>query len=435
MVSRGNYWRMNLVAMPVAINLEPVASNDQSASTVQHNAIQPEVIHVLPEPAPKAEASPRFKHGGRSYKLFKRKKTRDGNYFIKFEYRGKQYFKGLETNAAPAAIARAKTYLDAIRNEKWQDAERMKARSNFATFSEIEPLYRKFALIGSRTIENNLWAMGKLLNTALGITDWKTVSLAALTPMLVAKFQTAMVEAYCIEMGKDEEQQRQARELALRSSKSIINQARSLFNKDKSLLAQYVHAGLRVPDCIKEFMGCKVLGKIAKGEYLAPPDHVVEKAFTEIGKLKECDRNAYIAFWLAAGAGLRRSEIQRCRWEFWIERDGMVWISGGLGKDGKRIEVPMQQRAVEALSSLRKPEGRVMSEEMGKEFAKRLNYWMKQQGWNTAKKMHELRAYVGSLIYRVNPQAAMKFMRHKSIRITEQFYVRYGHESSVPNVL
>jgi integrase len=367
--------------------------------------------------------------------LFKRTRTRDGNYFVKFEHDKRQYFKGLDTNIAAVAKIRAKSFIDAVREGKWQDMEKLKSRRTCATIVEVEPLYRKFALISPNTIENNLWATGKLLKTGLGISDWKGVSLNELTPMLVVRFQNAMVNDYCAEAEKEEEQQRQARELALRSSKSIVNQARSLFNKDKALIEQYTQAGLEIPDSVQGFMTCKVLGRITKGEYLAPSDAVVEKAFKDIKKFKKIDANVYVAFWLAAGAGLRRREIQRCRWEFWIERDGLVWISGGLGKDGKRIEVPMQQRAVKALKPLRKAEGRVMGDEVGVEFAKRLNFWMKQQGWNTEKKMHELRAYVGSRIYKSNPQAAMKFMRHKSIRITEQFYVRYGPGTSVPDVL
>jgi len=55
-------------------------------------------------------------------------------------------------------------------------------------------------------------------------------------------------------------------------------------------------------------------------------------------------------------------------------------------------------------------------------------------GWKTEKKLHELRAYVGSLIYLKDPVAAMKFMRHASIRITEQSYARYG-KVKTPDVL
>ena len=67
-----------------------------------------------------------------------------------------------------------------------------------------------------------------------------------------------------------------------------------------------------------------------------------------------------------------------------------------------------------------------MGAEMGVEWARRLNLWLRRAGWRSEKKMHELRAYIGSMLYQANPLFAMKFMRHSSIRITEQFYCRYG---------
>ncbi len=63
------------------------------------------------------------------------------------------------------------------------------------------------------------------------------------------------------------------------------------------------------------------------------------------------------------------------------------------------------------------------------------NKWLGAQGWKTEKKMHELRAYVGSLIYQLSPHAAKAFMRHKSIRTTELFYCHYGKAATVPAVL
>jgi hypothetical protein len=49
---------------------------------------------------------------------------------------------------------------------------------------------------------------------------------------------------------------------------------------------------------------------------------------------------------------------------------------------------------------------------------------MRDQGWRTQKTLHELRAYVGSLIYKKDHEAARLFMRHKSIHVTEKFYCR-----------
>jgi integrase len=381
-----------------------------------------------------------FQYQGRTYQLYKRIEHRDAPWQIRFEYATKQHRKSLETNVWKVAVTNAKIYIDSVKAVKWEIAKAqvrgVKAAPKVAaTMGEVEPLYRQFAKIGS--IDNNVWAMGKVLKTVFNVKgeEWKKISLDHVNELLVVKFQNAMIDEYRKDAEKNEPAQRQATELAKRSSKSIINQARSFFNKDKSLVKLYTEAGLYIPPCVTEFMTVKVQGKIDKGEYLAPPDSVVQAAFTEIGKVALRDPNVFIAFWFATGAGLRRGEIRQCRWEYLVERNGITWISGGIGKDGKTIEVPMQKTALEALAPFRKAEGRIMGTEMGLEFAKRLNSWMKFQGWNTEKKMHELRAYVGSLIYQQSPLACMRFMRHKSIAITEKFYVRYGKTASIPDVL
>jgi integrase len=225
------------------------------------------------------------------------------------------------------------------------------------------------------------------------------------------------------------------RDRALNSSKSVILQARSLFNSKSELPAKYAERGLPIPSCVQEFMTAKLRGKDKQQhEYLPPPDAIIQRTFKEIEKLKDAVPQTYIAFWLACGCGLRRKEIFRARWEYFILRDGQPWFSGGIGKNGQTIEVPVQKRAWESLKPLRQEEGPCLGEDATMEYARHINGWLTAQGWKTEKKLHELRAYVGSLIYIKDPVAAMKFMRHSSIKITEKFYARYG-KVKTPNVL
>lgn len=210
-----------------------------------------------------------------------------------------------------------------------------------------------------------------------------------------------------------------------------VQQARCLFVRP--MLTHYRSQGLTVPD-LAGFMTCPLVGSVQKTEYHQPPDRVIEQTFAKAKELESIDPPIFLAFWFAVGAGLRRGEIAALRWEHLVERDGRVWISGGIGKNGERIEVPVQAKAVHAITPHRQKEGKVMPG-VGVEWAKRLNWWLTCQGWTTEKKLHELRAYVGSLIYRENPLAAMKFLRHSSIRITERFYVRYRLDASPVDVL
>lgn len=379
-----------------------------------------------------------FKHAGRARTLFKRKRTKDAPYYVEFEHQKKRYRQSLQTNVQESAVARAKRYIDSVLSEKWETVRDLRARSTEApasTLAQVFELYPRIAMIGERSAKNNVLAMRIVVTEGTGEDlDASDFTLDRLDADLVSRYQTATIERYCREAGKDENGQREARDRAGRTSRSYVGQARSLFNRRTGLPEKYAAAGIVLPKSIDSFMTCKLLGKPTKREYLAPPDSVIQAAFKEIAKLKDLDRNSFLGFWFAVGAGLRRKEIQHLRWEHLIERDGATWISGGLGKDGEQIEVPMQSKAVKAIVPLRKKVGFVLTER-SLEWAKRLNWWMRGRGWQTEKKMHELRAYVGSMIYAKNPVAAMRFMRHKSIRITEQFYVRYGISQKPVDVL
>jgi integrase len=160
---------------------------------------------------------------------------------------------------------------------------------------------------------------------------------------------------------------------------------------------------------------------------------VIQQTFKDIEDLKETDKDVYKAFWVAVGAGLRRGEIRRLDWSHIIDRGGRLWVSGGIGKDGEVIEVRIQKRASEKLAPFRKTSGPFVAG--GDKPARRLNEWLGKNHWKTEKKIHELRAYIGSLLYQVNPTAAKKFMRHKSIRVTETFYCHYGVAAQPVDVL
>lgn len=383
-----------------------------------------------------------FEHKGRSYSLFKREDSESAPYYVRVQRFKKRHKHCLETNNQKVAKSNARIYIDTLIAGKYDEVERLKVRHHTSKLSEIIVVYARIHGIGERVAKNNILAIKKILEVVHGQPpDPAQVSLNDIDDSLALSYQDKSIAAYCARAPKDDEgAQREARERALRSSRSTICQARGLFvrKRDHDLIKRYEDAGLNIPPSVERFMKLKLRGKMSKAHYSAPADKVVEKAFVDIEELRDSDSNVYKAFWSAVGAGLRKQEIGRLTWEMMIERDGFTWIKGGIGKDGKTIEVPMQARAVEALASFRKDaggKGPVIVGEKIDQVAKRLNWWMKFKGWQTEKKMHELRAYVGSLIYRKNPQAAMSFLRHKSIRTTEEFYIRYGPASKPIEVL
>lgn len=302
-----------------------------------------------------------------------------------------------------------------------------KGFSQPTSLSTIVDLYRQHSSLGRRTVKNNILSMLKIFERVRGHrVDTAKISLSEISARLVVEFQAAAVIAYQAGAPPDDPSQREAKERALRSSKSTVNQARCLFTRrgDTDMIDLYAQFGIAVPKSVQEFMTCRVRGRSTKTDYHIPGDTVIRSAFEEIELMKK-DRHVYLAFWLAVGAGLRRKEIFYCRWEHCIEVDGCPWVVGGIGKDGRQITVPIQMRAWEAMKPFRKQSGYVI-EQRSDRWARRLSRWMRTLGWSTKKTIHELRAYCGSLLYAKNPVAAMYFLRHKSIAVTEKYYVRYS---------
>jgi integrase len=377
-----------------------------------------------------------FEHRGRQYSIYKREDSRSAPYQFCLVRRGKRHRQSLETNDSKTAIERARALVDKIVSDKWDEVKAVQCRRpGSVPLAKLLAVYPQVAQVSTMTLRNNLGAIKWLVEVATGKDlDPQTFSLSSLDGELIGLFQRNMVKRYQLKAPLTEPGQREARERALRSSRSVIKQARSLFAQKSGLAARYLEHGITLPESVQAFMTAPLDGRVSKREYHAPDDKVIKAAFEGIGKFRDTDRDVYVSFWFAVGAGLRRSEIRQMHWEYLVERSGATWVSGGIGKDGQKIEVPVQEKAVTALSAVRKKDGRCLSD-TSLEWARRLNGWMRGLGWNTQKKMHELRAYVGSLIYRKDPMAAMKFLRHKTIRQTEQAYVRYGSSAEPPQVL
>jgi integrase len=389
-----------------------------------------------------------FTHHGRTYLLYKRQEDRMAPYYCRIQFEGKRHQYGTGTNHQAQAEERAKLWIDRVQGGRWEHVEKMKAKKSTALFGQVSELYRPadgtmgLAGIKDASARNNVWAFGKVFKVGLNIDDPAKVRLEVVNEALVSKFQRNMEIQYCADAGKSPQVQAIAREQSLRSSRSLIRQARSLFNQ--SVMKQYREQGLKIPACVDGFMKAKLRGEDKKREYLQPPDEVVQGAMVNIEKMREPDPEVYRAFWLALGCGLRRGEIFRARWEHFAVRNGQLYYDGDLselpeekniGKDGEPVRVPVQAKGWAKLLPFKQAKGRVLGENATMEFARRINWWMKGQGWNTEKKLHELRAYIGSLLYREDPKMACLFMRHKDVETTKEFYVRYGAEGKVTDVL
>lgn len=381
-----------------------------------------------------------FKFEGRTYTIEKRARgdagARDWFWYTCFAIRGRRYHRSLETNNRDAAVDRAISQI--IKPAKAGDSAKLEAsklKRKVSTLADVFALYPKLAMVKHETVRNNMGALLLMFEWVRGEKPAPgTVKLDEVTKDLVRKFQSALVEDYVKRAGAEE---RSARELALRSSRSIFNQAKSLFNREKDLVDQYRSAGLVVPPCVIEFRDFRPLGKLSKELFFPPDDGVIRKTFAEIEGLKVTQPDVYLLFWLCVGTGMRRREAAGALGEHLVERDGRLWVAGGMGKDGKEIQIPVIHHLLkeytgtspqEVLRAARRPgfllpgDARMRQDTV----PYKLNLWLESLGWKDEKKMHALRAFVGSKIFEIDPRTAQYYLRHKSLTTTEKYYSHFS---------
>lgn len=381
-------------------------------------------------------------------------------YFKKME-RGGVKFISLGTD--DLELAKAK------RNEKEQEViagELSKIRGvrteSAATFQKIFDAYESIGGITDKALRGNKSSMQTMLRTVLGKEEINAekITIDVLSKKFVRDYQDTVRKAYELEAGTNEKARRMARDRADRTSMSTFNQAKSIFTESRDLIDRYTEKGLHVPECVKEFGKTKAVGEWTSKVYFPPNDKVLTETFTKIEELRESEPDVYRLFWVSLGTGCRKNESADMTLEDLMELEGALWVGAGLGKDGRQIQIPVINWAVHPASQTipvdvirsmvakRKAElekiavlpmeaevkdavERVPTTLFGGShnyrhdaLPKRLNEWLTSIGWKDEKKMHGLRAFIGCRIFEDNPRRAQRYMRHKSIQTTEEFY---GH--------
>jgi integrase len=304
------------------------------------------------------------------------------------------------------------------------------------TLTTIVDTYMAHAQVAMRTRKNNILSLLMVLRRAKG-SELKAedVLLREIDAGLITTFQNEAVERYCRAADKDDAAQRIARERALRSTRSTLTQARSVFSKD--MVRLYREKGIDVPEGVLRFTAAPLRGQSTSTDYHGPPDDVAARTMDRI-ELMRADVPVYLGYWLAIGAALRKSEIHYCKWESIRDaEEGAGMIAGGIGKDNREITQPIMARAYQSILPYRKAGGWVITERSGL-WAKRLSFWLRSQGWTGQKTIHGLRAYTGSLVFaKLGAVHAARFLRHKDCQITQRHYVRFhmGVDPAAMNLL
>ena len=371
-------------------------------------------------------------------------------FYFKKRAAGQLFFESLHTDDETLAQEKAK-----VKQQQLVDGElaRLRTEKNAATLSQLFAVHQPPPLPDGtkskmpRSLLCQCRALLNLVRTARGDKrQAEQVSLTELTPKLVRDYQDALRGRYeqqllAAKPTASADDLADVRDRADRSSKSLFKQAKNLFCKKHSRIERYREKGLIIPACVSEFCAAKAVGSLTSKVYLPPDDAALTRTFTDIDA-EPHDGIIYQVFWAVIAFGGRRNEVMDMQVDDFAELDGELWIRGGRGKDKLEIQLPVINWPVHPASKtvpanvIRELIGTARSAGRSYLFAGtayqrqnalpgKANAWLRQHGWLDEKKLHGLRAYIGSLIYSQDPHLAKDYLRHKSLLTTEQFYSHF----------
>jgi integrase len=367
-------------------------------------------------------------HERRRYKLYRRPKEKNGTWYIHLTHRRKRLQRSLETINKGEALKRALILIKGVRADRWTEDKPVTVEQ-IASLGEIIAVYEAKAKleIKERSVRNNIGQLRNILRQTGGHANPEIDVLPAtvLTAKLVRSFKEKIATRY--QESKSSNDLERARRKAWTTANSMLRQARSLFSK--RIRTAYRDEGLVLPASIDGFVDEPGF-KRPRIDYTPPPEEIISATFEAVAKLKDSDPNLFKAFWAAVGCGLRKSEISSMQWE-WLTRKGDdIWlITPFLGKDGEEVKVPVIPDAWSQLEPLRKESGPVLEgtkTETIETVFRRIGELMKGLGWETEKKIHEMRAYIaGKIAEKYGITVAAAFLRHKDTQVTHKSYSRY----------
>jgi integrase len=381
----------------------------------------------------------------RKFRIYR--ESSKGSWRTFFRIKGTLYHCTLETHLKAAAIERALNEIikPALNGGKPRQEEKLEPVTIPGTFGAVVDLYKQWALIEPHSIRANYHAAWRIIAaTHDRFKRYSGAPLTVLTPKLAEAYQLKMIRIAEAAAEPTATARRDARLKAQRTSKSTIQQAKSLFAKKGRFVERYTEAGITIPDCVLAFREFQADGTNRSKRYVRPSDKVIAETFEKADALKKIDKEAWLMFWMAVGTGMRRGELATARGEHFRTVDARLHVVGGTGKDGEEIVIPVQKRTQDVLQAegLLKEgvirAGLIFEGSEDRRYDKIpaiLNDWLNSMGWTGRKKMHDLRAYVGSKLYERNPRAAMLFLRHKNLAVTEQYYSHHAARAQVDDVI
>ena len=356
---------------------------------------------------------------------------RGNRYSFKAVIHGKRIVQSLNTTIREVAVKRARALVRDLEQGRF---DRVFAVSNIAaqkvaTVGEIIERFKAAAEMQTtnRTRRNACSSLCRIVTLGLPTSDADAQPISVLTADLIFNFQRVVLQAH----GPGHLEQDSAGETA----NSHHRQAASLFSK--RALARNIYRGLELGTSYPGFCKAQKLTVLPKDNYQAPDKALVARLWQAAeSDLRPNKPKVWVAFWIAAMAGLRKSEILGARWG-WFSDDGVVVpLTNNFMAKGKRERlvpvVPLlRQRLLEVFTEQNWPHGPEDPLVLGENAFSRqrafveLCRWMRSMGWARSQCTHELRKLFATAVCAgADSYTAQLALGHRNIQTTMRYAAR-----------
>jgi integrase len=371
-----------------------------------------------------------------------------GNWWMLVQHDGRRTKLSLDTPIKAAAAARARDVYLSILANGWDETLRSyrpeRAIKSDVTLGDFLDEIAAKADLKAKTREGYAVALRKIVADSFGIDGGKakydahgggrqiwlervhSIRLRDLTPAVVQKWKRDFLGR----AGSDPLAERTAKI----SVNSIIRRAKSLFAPDA-----IAHLECTLPKPLP-FEGIKFEPRQSmRYRSTIDPEVLTKKARTE---LAQEDPDAFLAFLLALGAGLRRIEIDRLEWNAFLWNENAIRIEptehfdvktehsiGDVPVDSELMAIFRGYHAQSAsnfvLETDNLPRANATFENYRAQAVfERLAAWLRKNGVSARKPIHELRKEFGSMVNRKHGLSAAKdLLRHADVAVTSSHYI------------
>jgi integrase len=241
-----------------------------------------------------------------------------GGYYFTAQIRGRRYCEALDTSDARIARERAGLKRGAIEAERWTDLEKTRAKRCWSTVGALldayEAICRECGRPARRTVEENVRSLARIVRVTRG-GDPRDVSCGELTGRLLRDYLSA-------ELPEEEDAEPGEADRTRRSVAAAVAHARSVV--PPGLAGRYEERGVTLPN-LTSFRGERIC-EAPRVDRSDPPEAEVAALLQAAGRLPAERPDLWTVWVLAYDCGMRVREIQACRWTWFRERDGRMWV-------------------------------------------------------------------------------------------------------------